>query len=82
MSGMPQPSLPAALLPPAAVACEWTFSEAPTVSTFFPVPGEPTVFGPRAGVAGREDDHHLLVARGGHGGARGLGVADERVVAL
>jgi hypothetical protein len=42
VSGSPQPSLPAALFPPLAVLIERTFSAAPTVITFFAVPGAPT----------------------------------------
>src|SRR5882724_9939590 len=45
-SGVLQPSLPSTSLPPFQVACDCTFSAAPTVIIFFAVPGEPTVCAP------------------------------------
>ena len=69
----PQPSEPPMARTP---------SVAPTVSTFFAVPGEIGGGGAGAGVAGGEDDDHLLIAGRGHGSARRLGIAHERIVGL
>ena len=42
-SAVSQPSVPSVAAPLFVMACEWTFSAAPTVMTFLAVPGEPTV---------------------------------------
>ena len=73
---------PSRCCPPLVMACEWTFSAAPTVMTFLAVPGEPTVPARWTRVAGGKHDGHALVAGDRHGGAGLLRIAHQRVVLL